>query len=346
MPRMKKYLFAALLTGVLAAALALRLLPPRPRAPVTKTIAAMGTFVTFEAAAGKDGFETAVEAAAEEVRRLEKLLSRFDPESDVSRINAAPAGEKVDVDTATVAVLEKAAEISRRTGGAFRITVAPLVKLWKDAADAGAVPAAEVIENTLEKVSWRAISLDRSGKTVVKSVQGLEIDLGGIAKGFIAGAAARILAEGGVTSGFVNAGGDGVFIGARPDGRPWRLGIADPRAPSEIIETLLVVDRAVVTSGNYARYYTIGGRRYSHIIDPRTGRPAEGPASVTVVAADGAAADAWATALSVLGEEGGAPAGAAGVEFLMYFAEDDEMRSIESAGFGRFREGDGHGAGR
>ena len=338
--RLRPYLAAAVILALAGAGLLLRTLSRTPPPPVQKTIAAMGTFVTIEAAAGKaDALEDAVEAAADEIRRLEAILSRFDAESDVSKINRAPAGVKVPVNPVTVEVLSRAAEISSLTGGAFDITVAPLVRLWKDAAEAGAPPTGEKIDAALEKVSWRALSLDRARSTVAKAVEGMEIDLGAIAKGFIADAAAGKLRECGVTSGFVNAGGDGVFIGPRPDGDPWRIGVADPREPSEIIETLLVGERAVVTSGNYARYYQIGPRRYSHIIDPRTGRAAGGPASVTVVAADGATADAWATALSVLGEEGAAAARAAGVEFVMHFVDDSGLRRSESEGFGAFREG-------
>ncbi len=339
--RWKRPLAFALLVALFGAALLLRR-APRPGPPtVRKTFNAMGTFVTIEAGGlDVEALREAVEAAASEVHRLEGLLSRFKPDSDVSRISRAAAGERLIVNDATVEVLLKAAEVSKLTRGAFDVTVGPLVRLWKESAEAGVVPGDDQISRMLGDVSWQALSIDSVDGAVRRHTDSVEIDLGGVAKGFIAGEAARLLVESGVAYGLVNAGGDGVFAGGGPQGGGWRIGITDPRDTSQIAETILVCDQAVVTSGNYQQFYEIEGRRYSHIIDPRTGRPAQGPASVTVIAADPAHADAWATALSVTGKEETilAAAEAAGIDFLMYFVEDGALKSIESPGFDGYRQ--------
>jgi thiamine biosynthesis lipoprotein len=305
---------------------------------VETTFTALGTFVAIRAAApDEDAGRETVEGATELIKNLEKRLSRFEDESDVSAINRAAAGEGVPVSDETIEVLLKAAEISESTGGAFDVTVAPLVELWKAAGKAGKLPDEKTLQEARSKVSYRYLEVDREARTVTKLHDGVSVDLGAIAKGCIAERGAAFLRSKGIESGFVDAGGDGVFIGGVGE-RPWRIGILDPRNPPEIADAIFLRDTAAVTSGNYARYSTIEGKRYSHIIDPRTGRPAEGPDSVTVIANDGATADGWATALSVMGEEGATAARAAGVEFMMLFVEEDGPVRVESPGFERYRK--------
>ncbi len=305
---------------------------------VETTFSALGTFVTIRAAAPDEAAaREAVEGATELIKRLEKRLSRYDDESDVSAINRAGAGAKVPVSDETLDVLLKAAEISEATGGAFDVTVGPLVELWKAAGKAEKLPDEKALQEARSKVSHKHLEIDREARTVTKLHDGVSVDLGAIAKGYIAERAAAFLRSKGVKSGLVDAGGDGVFIGGVED-RPWRIGVLDPRNPPEIADAVFLRDAAVVTSGNYARFSTIEGKRYSHIIDPRSGRPAEGPDSVTVIAKDGATADGWATALSVTGEEGAAAARAAGVECMMLFVEEDGLMRVESPGFTGYRK--------
>ncbi|MHC4713618.1 MAG: FAD:protein FMN transferase [Planctomycetota bacterium] len=312
---------------------------PSEAAPkVETTFTALGTFVTIRAAApDEDAAREAVEGATELIKSLEKRLSRFDDDSDISAINRAAAGESVSVSDETLEVLLEAAEISEATGGAFDVTVAPLVELWKAAGKAGKLPDEKALQEALSKVSYEYLEIAREARTVTKLHDGVSVDLGAIAKGYIAERCAAFLRAGGVKSGLVDAGGDGVFIGG-VDERPWRIGVLDPRNPLEIADAVFLRHAAAVTSGNYARFSTIEGRRYSHIIDPRSGRPAEGPDSVTVIAKDGATADGWATALSVMGEEGAAAARAAGVEFMMLFVKEDGLTRVESQGFARYRK--------
>lgn len=307
----------------------------RARAPLKVVIEAMGTFVTIQVSSPRA--DEAIAAAAAEIDRLEKLLSSFIAESDVSRISAAAKDTPVPVNRATVEVLEVARKVSLESGGAFDVTVGPLVALWKKAAEVGKAPSDDEIGQARSKVQWQALRVDAKNSTVTKTIDGLTIDLGAVAKGYIAQRAVDELVRLEATSGFVEAGGDIVFLGVRPDGKPWSVGVSDPRNPDTLAERLLISDMAVVTSGNYRRLSVIDSKRYNHIIDARTGRPATGPDAVTVVAKDAGVADAWATALSVLGEEGAGAAGEAGVEYMMYFVEGGDLRRVESPGFSRFR---------
>ena len=188
-------------------------------------------------------------------------------------------------------------------------------------------------------MSYKSIGVD--GRTVRVVRPGVQVDLSAVAKGYIAQRAAETLRAQAVLAGFVNAGGDGSFLGSNPGDRPWRVGVADPRDASHIYATLYVRDKAVVTSGNYMQFSVIDGKRYSHIIDPRTGWALEGasaPASVTTVADDAAVADAWATGLSVLGRDGLDPAREAGVDFLMLFVGDDGLiTELATPGFEKYR---------
>lgn len=311
----------------------------QPAKRFEKTVKAMDTFVTVSVSGVDETAATvATDAAFAEVKRLEARLSRFEPDSDISMINSASPGEAVKVSPASFAVLREAARISELSGGAFDVTVGPLVALWRKAGKTGVLPSEEDIDAAREKVSFKNLSLDANSNTVTPLREGIIVDLGAIAKGFVAERAAAVLCRRGISSGFVDAGGDIVFIGSNVDGRPWRTGIEDPRKPGTVADTIYVQSRAVVTSGNYRRFCIIDGKRYSHVIDPRTGRPAVGPAGVTVIARGGATADAWATALSVLGKDGCDAARADGVEFLMYFVKDGEINRLESEGFAAFRK--------
>jgi thiamine biosynthesis lipoprotein len=301
------------------------------------TFNAMDTFVMIELRA-PDAAELGADAA-DEIARIEGLLSRFDPESDISRINAATVGEAVSVSPETIAVLQKAAEVSRLSGGAFDVTVGPLIKLWKAAGKAGRMPADEDLAAARALVSHDAIEINAEANTVVKKIDGLSVNLGALAKGYGADRAAKVMRAGDAEAGFVDAGGDGFFFGLNGSGKPWRVGIRDPRPDrkTELTDVVGISDMAVVTSGDYERFVIIDGKRLSHIIDPRTGMSADGPDSVTVIAADAITADAWATALSVLGEKGADAARKADVEYLMYYVEGEGLRTVESPGFAAYR---------
>jgi len=244
-----------------------------------------------------------VEQAFERMAELEALFSRFVPESEVSAINRG-AGDWVKVSPLTLELIELGLEMGRLTEGAFDITIGAVLDLWGFGGDIRRVPGEEELAEALATVDYTKVEVDREAGAV-RIPQGTVLDLGGIAKGFIVGRAVEILREAGVERALVNAGGDIAVVGRRPDGNPWRVGVQDPDEPTNIRFILPLDDQSVVTSGDYQRFFTVDGVRYHHILDPRTGYPARGLRSVTIVGADPAVGDAISTAVFVLGWEGG-----------------------------------------
>jgi len=261
----------------------------------------MGTAISHQAHGGR--WQEALEAARLEAMRLEGLFSRFREGSDVWRLNRAAGGEMVAVAQETFRVLERASEFSRLTEGYFDVTVAPLSDAW-DYRRALA-PGEDEIARARALVDARGLVLDRRKRAARLARPGQAIDLGGIAKGFAGDLLMELFRRYGVRSALSNFGGGVSALGARPDGSPWRVGIRHPRGEG-LIGAVSVENGAVVTSGDYERCFFSGGKRYHHLIDPRTGRPAaNGLISVTVVASSGLTADALSTAAFVAGLERG-----------------------------------------
>ncbi|MHC4916151.1 MAG: FAD:protein FMN transferase [Planctomycetota bacterium] len=242
-------------------------------------------------------------AAANEV---ERLMSRFIPDSDVSRLSSAPAGTPVRVDPRTVRVLALATDIHRRSGGAYDVTVGPLIGLYKwTGRELKRPPTDAEIAEALKKVGTDKLTLDEKKGTAALRAEGMLVDLSSVAKGFAVDLALDALRRGGADAALVEIGGEVRAYGLKPDGSPWRVGIRHPRSGT-LLGALDAADRAVATSGDYQKYFKQGGRRASHILDPRTGRPLVGGAvSVTVLAPECALADGLATAISVLGAKRG-----------------------------------------
>lgn len=235
------------------------------------------------------------------VSRLESLFSTTDAASEISMINAAD-GEKRSVSEDTGAVLQIAAEISNETGGAFDVTAYPLVKAWGFTQSEYRVPDAEEIASLLEKVDYRKVTL--CDQTVLVP-SGMEIDLGGIAKGYTGDVLTTALRENGVESALLSLGGNIALVGRKPDGSLWKVGVRDPLNTDENIGYIQVEDTNVITSGGYERYFKDeNGDIWWHIIDPKTGYPARnGLISVTVIGKNGAKCDALSTALFVMGTD-------------------------------------------
>ncbi len=254
-------------------------------------------------------------ACEDAIRDLEKQLSRTDPDSEVSRLNAS-AGEPVEVGEDLGVLLELAKYYHGSTGGAFNIAVAPVVSAWGFTEDSFQVPSQAELDGLLELVQGPSyIGPRSSGGTICYSLgPGQAIDLGGIAKGYAADKIVKVLQEHDVPRANINLGGNVLAYGDRPDGTPWRVGIQDPARADEqnaFAGVLALTDSFAVTSGGYQRYFEEGGKRYHHIIDPSTGYPADsGLTSVTVVAGlgggdgfPGTMCDAYSTALFIMGEE-------------------------------------------
>jgi len=242
-----------------------------------------------------------------ELADVTRVLSTYEPESDISRFGRARTTEPVAVDPMLLEVLRSALAVSERSGGAFDPTVAPLVDAWGFGPTDGPPPDSASVVALRRLVGYDALSLDQAAGTLAKARPGMSIDLSGVAKGYAAERIARELADSGYTSALVDVGGEVTALGAHRDGRPWRVALEGPgdTAP-RALGTIDLVDESVATSGDFRNYYESRGVLYSHIIDPRTGFPLRFRGfSVSVVHASGAMADAWATALTVLGPDEG-----------------------------------------
>lgn len=270
----------------------------RGEEPEKQELFAMDTYMSLIAYG--DGARDALAAAAREINRLERELSRTVSTSDVYQLNA---GGSASVSDETAALLTAAVEYSEKTGGLFDVTIAPLVTLWGITTDSPRVPSQGEIDALLPLVGSDHIRLD--GDTVTLDT-GCAVDLGGIAKGYASDRVAEILRQNAVTGAAVSLGGNVYVCGQKPDGTGWSVAVQDPKNTDSYALTLELTDTFAVTSGGYQRFFTgEDGTIYQHILNPRTGRPAETDLlSVTVIAQNGTMADAYSTALYVMGEQG------------------------------------------
>ncbi len=248
----------------------------------------------------------AMKAAFARIASLDKALSDYDPESELMRLCEKSGGPPVRVSDDLFDVLSRSVAMAERSDGAFDPTIAPVVRLWRRARRDGKLPDPETLAHARSLVGYRKITLDPVAKTV-RLASGVKLDLGGIAKGYASEAAVKILKANGITQTLVAGAGD-IVVGDPPPGlKGWSVGIAplDRPGTSKPEQFLVLRNRAVSTAGDAERFVEIGGVRYSHIVDPKTGLGQTGRTSVTVVALDGATADALDTAASVLGPERG-----------------------------------------
>lgn len=270
-------------------------------------IETMGTDGTLTVRLGPDGdAATARRLLSDAVRPLERVVRAMDtyrPDSEISRLNRLGAQEAVTLSADAMRVMRRSVQFSELTGGAFDVTYAPLRTLWREAQKEEKLPSQEAVDRARAAVGSALLVLEQS--TARFERPGMEVDLGGIAKGYAIDLAAETMLAQGVAGGIVEVGGDLRVIGRRQNEQKWRVQIRDPRPGTHEPMFLRLADAAVCTSGDYARCFTVSGRRFSHIVDPRTGRPVEGVSSATVVAPDATTADALATAISVLGSREG-----------------------------------------
>jgi len=242
-----------------------------------------------------------------EMGRVNDLLNNYDPESDVSRINAAAGNDAVNISPETFSALSDAKKYARLSQGAFDFTVGPLVALWGFNQDqpglSGSDPDDMSIAQAQRLVDYKTLQLTQgpSGASARLKQKGMRIDTGAFGKGFVADRAIQFLREKGIKSALVAAGGTICAIGLKPDGQPWQIGIRHPRNSSSFLTVIPLRDVSVSTSGDYEKFYYKAGKRRTHIIDPRTGTPVSTIQSVTVIAPQGIDSDALSTALFVLG---------------------------------------------
>lgn len=262
----------------------------------------MGTAVEIEAnhpdlSIARD----AIEAGLQRMADVDRLMSTFRSDSEISLVNRLATTRPVSVGEETFGVLTEAKDIALMSGGALDVTIHPLMQLWRHTTQRGRLPSSRAIEATLGLVAHSSLSVDPNNRSVQLQQPGMGIDLGGIAKGYAVDIAAEALTKRGIHSGLVNAGGDLRVIGRNRDEGVWRIGLRHPLAPSTLLLSVLVEDEAVATSGNYFRYFTVGGRQYGHLLHPRTGMPANGTLSTTIIAKSAMRADGLATAAMVHG---------------------------------------------
>lgn len=266
--------------------------------PLTRTVAALDTVCSVALYDTKE--DALLDAACKTIQEYEQLWSRTVPDSDIARLNAAK-GKETAVSADTTELFQIAQFYSLATEGAFDITTAALTDLWKAADENDVLPAPTELTAACQTTGAYKLQF---GIDTVTAEKGTTVDVGGIAKGAVADKVAEILSEQGCTSAVIDLGGNIVALGTKPDGKPFHIGIADPNNPEALIATVAVSDRAVVTSGSYQRGYEIGGKRYSHILDPETGQPVENDlASVTILAPHAVDADVLSTACFVMGYE-------------------------------------------
>lgn len=237
------------------------------------------------------------------VQELDARLSVYRSDSELSRLNRLAADRPVPVSQTLYQLLDKSVIYGRLTHGAFDVTVGPVVRLWRFYGSHGKLPPAKVLEQTLARCGYQAIELDPATRTVRFRKPGLEIDLGGIAKGYAVDRVLDALRRAGVRNALIDLGGNLYCLAAPPDESGWKVCVHHPLEANAQLGCLRIRDRALATSGQYMRYYTIGGRRYGHILDPRTGQPADNALQATIVSNSAERADILSTAAFVLGRQ-------------------------------------------
>ena len=271
----------------------------------------MGTHLAFAAyttpAVDTKQVREAFDASISEIRRIETLMTTWRPDSEISKINAAAGKSAIGVSDETLAIIKDSIHTSAISEGTFDITFQTLHGLWKFDEDLDPHPPSEKdIKARLPFVGYRNIVVDDAKKTVKLSKVKTQIGLGGIAKGYAVDRAVAVLEKAGLTSFFVQAGGDLFARGKKPDGTEWQAGIRDPRGPEfKWFAKLPLSDHAFSTAGDYERSYVVGGKRYHHILDPRTGYPATACRSVTIWATSALVADEIDDAVFILGPKKG-----------------------------------------
>lgn len=256
--------------------------------------------------------KAALEKAFSAFEKINDLTDRFpkygqkvSAVSDVIRINENAGSKPVVVSADTINIIQRSQYYAELSGGAFDITIGPVMDMWGFGKSGQQAPTDEEIKKALSLVDYRKVVLESTSSTGFLSNTGMSLDLGGVAKGYATDMAVKALRELGVEHAMINAGGNVYALGGKPDGSPWRVGVQDPRGDKGIIAILSLKDAAAVTSGDYQRYFEQGGVRYHHIVEPSTGQPARDLIQTTVVADSATDADILSTLLFVLGPQQG-----------------------------------------
>ncbi|HBY59083.1 MAG TPA: FAD:protein FMN transferase [Solibacterales bacterium] len=296
--------------------------PAQPAVRVERSLDAMGTTYTI-ALYGEDRFvlDSAIDDAFEEAQRIDRLISNYRQDSEWSRINREAAAGAVKVSEESFRLLEACLGYSRRSEGTFDITVGPLMKIWGFYKGTGRFPHRAEMRVAMARVGYRNIQLDPEASTVRFARSGVEIDPGGIGKGYAVDRMAGVLRTRGVKSGLISAGSSSIYAIGTPPGDPgWKVSVRHPKDPRRTVHDFLLKDESMSTSGNYEKFFWSGGKLYSHIMDPRTGYPAQGMLSASVLAPNTLDSEAWAKPFFILGR--GWTAAHKPKQFRVYLCED------------------------
>jgi thiamine biosynthesis lipoprotein len=290
---------------------------------VEKSYQAMGTTYTI-AAYGDDpaNLEAILDMAFEEVHRIDEMLSNFKPSSPLSQLNRNAAKEPQTVSRELFDLLARCLDYSKRSEGTFDITVGPLMKIWGFYRGTGKLPTKREITEALDKVGAENIVLDPDRHKVRFSKAGVELDAGGVGKGYAVDRLVEKMRAYNVKSALISASTSSIYAIGAPPGEPrgWQVSIKDPRNPSRTIETLYLRDESMSTSGSYEKFFQVDGVTYSHIMDPRTGMPARGTLSVSIVAPSALDSEVWAKPYFIQGKSWAAAHKPR--DFRVYFCED------------------------
>jgi len=271
-----------------------------------RTLKLMGSrFDITVVAEDKDQADSYIDIAVSEIKRIEALISSWDSNSQTSLINRNAGIKSVVVDKELFELIERALKISNLTNGAFDISYASMDKIWVFDGSMTEMPSKESIKESISKVGYQNIQLDKEDYSIFLKLKGMKIGFGAIGKGYAADKAKSLLLEHGVKAGIINASGDLNAWGTKPNGDDWMVAIVNPLNKDKVFSWFPVVNSAVVTSGNYEKYVILEGQLYSHIIDPRTGYPSKGVLSASVFTKNAELADALATSIFVMGVETG-----------------------------------------
>lgn len=249
--------------------------------------------------------EKNIDKSVSEIRRIENLISEWNPETQISEVNRNAGIKPVKVDTEVFALTEKGIYFSQLTDGAFDISIVAMDKIWKFDDSMNELPSKESIRNSIKNVGYQNIILDKTNSTIFLKNKGMKIGFGSIGKGYAADKTRELMKSFGVKAGIINASGDLSTWGTQPDGTPWAIGINNPFRDDTIAAVLYLKENAVTTSGSYEKYAEINGKRYSHIMNPKTGYPSTGLTSVTVVGPNATMANGFSTSIMVLGRKKG-----------------------------------------
>ena len=260
--------------------------------------------ITVVASNEKEGNEY-IDSAIFEIARIEKLISSWDVNSETSLINKLSGIKPIKVDKELFDLIERSIAISTLTNGAFDISYASMDRIWKYDGTMREMPSEEKISSSIKKVGYQNIIIDKEAQTVFLKLKGMKIGFGAIGKGYAADKAKALLIEKGVKAGIINASGDLNAWGKQANGKDWMVAITNPLNKNKVFSWLPINDSAIVTSGNYEKFISFNGIRYSHIIDPRTGYPSTGIISTSIMTSNAELADAISTSVFVMGVETG-----------------------------------------